>query len=263
MRDFLIAGNWKMNSDIRSGASLVGELIEKLSTIERSGGVHAAICPPFPMIDTAGAMVKGSNLFVGAQNMHFENDGAFTGEVSASMLAALGCTYVIVGHSERRQYFGETDAIVNKKALKAIEKGLKPIICIGETIEERDSGKMKSVIEKQVRSVLVGFDEVLLENSVFAYEPVWAIGTGKTATPEQAQEVHAHIRSLVSERISVTAAEKLLIQYGGSMKPENAFNLLSKLDVDGGLIGGASLNANQFVKIVAEAERVCSLGGKN
>lgn len=248
MRKKVVAGNWKMNKDLSGTIELISAIKNELSKSETSKGV--IVCPPFTNLESAKTVLEGSAIKLGAQNMHFEDSGAFTGEVSADMLKSVGCEYVILGHSERRTLFGETDEIINKKIKKAISAGLKPIFCIGETLEERESGTTEKVVETQIRDGLNGLNESELSDMIIAYEPVWAIGTGKTASPQQAQEVHKFIRSLVSELYSANLAENLVIQYGGSMKPENAAELLSQPDIDGGLIGGASLKSDAFTAIV-------------
>jgi len=248
MRKKIVAGNWKMNKDLSGTIELISAIKNELSKTETSTGV--IVCPPFTNLESAKTVLEGSEIKLGAQNMHFQDSGAFTGEISVDMLKSVGCEYVILGHSERRTLFGETDEIINKKIKKAISAGLKPIFCIGETLEERESGSTEKVVEKQVRDGLAGLNESELDDMIIAYEPVWAIGTGKTATPEQAQEVHKFIRNLVSELYSANLAENLTIQYGGSMKPENAAELLGQPDIDGGLIGGASLKSDAFTAIV-------------
>ncbi|MBI5646412.1 MAG: triose-phosphate isomerase [Ignavibacteriae bacterium] len=252
MRGKIIAGNWKMNKDVFGGAMLVRELVDSLAT---EPGVQAVLCPPFPVLAAAAQLLENTGIFLGAQNMHFENDGAYTGEVSGSMLVAVGCTHVILGHSERRQYFGETETTVNRRVRKALEVGLTPIICIGETLDERDRGITESIVERQL---LGAFSEVSPDDAarcIVAYEPVWAIGTGRNATPGQAQDVHAFLRSVLSRVYGHETAAGIILQYGGSMKPDNAFELLSQPDVDGGLIGGASLTASSFIAIVDAARR--------
>ncbi len=250
MRKKVIAGNWKMNNDLNGTVSLISEL--KKGVNEQTKAV-VIVCPPFTSLETTQTLLKDSLIKFGAQNMYFEENGAFTGEVSASMLKSIACEYVILGHSERRTIFGETDQVINKKIKTAIKHNLKPIFCIGETLEEREKGITFEVCERQVRFGLEGLTESELENLIIAYEPVWAIGTGKTATKEQAQEVHAFIRQLVSKLLSTSFAEKLVIQYGGSVKPENANELLSQPDIDGALVGGACLKADSFLKIVDAA----------
>jgi triosephosphate isomerase len=201
-------------------------------------------------LETANTLVKDSPIKLSAQNMHFEDKGAFTGEISHSMLKSVGCEYVILGHSERRSIFGETDEIINKKIVKALSVGLNPIFCIGETLEEREGNVTEKVVETQIRKGLENVSESDLAKIIVAYEPVWAIGTGKVATPEQAQDVHYFIRNLISQMYSKEAAENLTIQYGGSVKPDNAAGLLSKPDIDGALVGGACLKADSFVDII-------------
>jgi triosephosphate isomerase len=246
----LIAGNWKMNTDLAQAVRLAREVAESVGTPRNTS---VAVCPPFISLAAVAEAVEGTVVRVGAQNMHFEESGAFTGEVSAEMLQSVGCHYVILGHSERRQYFGETDASVNKKAKRAAEVGLVPIVCVGETLEERDAGQETAVVKAQVAGGLGGLDLAGADRLVIAYEPVWAIGTGRTASPEQAQEMHAFIRGLLTARYGEQLGRGLHILYGGSMKPGNAAELLAKPDVDGGLIGGASLKAADFAAIVAAA----------
>ncbi|MFP4069144.1 MAG: triose-phosphate isomerase [Verrucomicrobiota bacterium] len=249
-RKYIIAGNWKMNLNAAEGAELAEAVVGLVGT---QTDVTVCLCPPYTSLDAVSKVVNESNVQLGGQNMHFEASGAYTGEISAEMLRHLYCNFVILGHSERRQYFGETDAIVNKKTLAALEANLKPIVCIGETLEERDAGKVNEVIQTQTEGALAGVTAEHAEQLVIAYEPVWAIGTGKTATPEMAEEVHAEIRKLLAGLIGSGAAEKVRILYGGSMKPENADELLAQKNIDGGLIGGASLKANAFAGIVESA----------
>ncbi len=256
MRNFIVAGNWKMNMDIQAGLGLIDAVRAKFPT--EPTHTKVVLCPSYPLLYQAHLTLKASFLRLGAQNMHFENDGAFTGEVSGTMLRAAGCEYVVLGHSERRQYFGETDEIISKKIRKALECGLLPIVCVGETLEQRKSGHTEEVVGGQVRGALSGISSMEMNGMILAYEPVWAIGTGLTATPVQAQDVHAFIRLLLTEMYSPEVAAQVMIQYGGSMKPENAFELLSQPDIDGGLIGGASLKADQFFAIVDAAEMVGS-----
>jgi triosephosphate isomerase (TIM) len=250
MRKKVIAGNWKMNNDLNGTVNLISGL--KKGVYEQTKAV-VIVCPPFISLETTQTLLKGSLIKFGAQNMYFEENGAFTGEISPSMLKSVGCEYVILGHSERRTIFGETVQIINKKIKTAIKHGLKPIFCIGETLEEREKGVTFEVIDRQVRLGLEGITETELENLIIAYEPVWAIGTGKTASKEQAQEVHAFIRKLVAKLLSTAFAEKLVIQYGGSVKPDNAQELLSQPDIDGALVGGACLKSDSFLKIVDAA----------
>ncbi len=251
MRKPFIAGNWKMNLSRDSSVSLVHSLLDCLPTNNK---VEVAVCPPAVYLHDVGAAIRGSQLGLGGQNMHHEKEGAFTGETSASMLIDLGCRYVILGHSERRQFFGETDASVNLKTLAAINANLTPIVCVGETLEQRESGATAEVISTQVRGSLAGFSAAQGGKLVIAYEPVWASGTGKTASPEQAEEVHAQIRSLLTELFGAATAEAIRLQYGGSVKPDNAAELMSKPNIDGALVGGASLKADSFAAIIAAAD---------
>ena len=255
MRGIVVAGNWKMNRDVRAAAELLRDIASGLAAEAPHASVTAVVCPPFPSLALASELLIGSPLRLGAQNLHFESDGAYTGEVSASMLRAAGCDFVIVGHSERRQFFHEDDAIVNRKARKALEHGLTPIVCVGETLEQREADSTESVVRAQIHGAFEGFSREQAAAVMIAYEPVWAIGTGRTATPAQAQEVHAFIRALTSDLYDSDLAAAMIIQYGGSMKPDNAFELLSQADVDGGLIGGASIIAGQFLSILASANR--------
>ena len=247
MRKKIVAGNWKMNKNHKEATELAKGVVELLGKVTETDVV---LCPTFTSISAVADAVEGSSVAFGAQNMHWEEKGAYTGEISANMLLTLGCEYVILGHSERRTYFGETDEIVNKKLKAVIAAGLTPIVCIGETQEERESGVTEKVIETQVRGALEGISSDDFNGAVLAYEPVWAIGTGLTATSEQAQEVHAFIRGLLKEIVGEEVAEATRIQYGGSMKPSNAEELLGQPDIDGGLIGGAALDAESFAGIV-------------
>lgn len=249
MRKKIIAGNWKMNKTPSEGAALVKEIAEKT----KGAACDVVVCPTAVCLDKVVANA-GSEVKVGAQNVHFEESGAFTGEVAANMLKEVGVTYVIVGHSERRQYFGETDETVNKRAKAALAGGLLPIICVGETLTEREQGVMEETVRRQTKIAFLGIDKEDAEKTVIAYEPVWAIGTGKTATADQAQEVCAIIRDTVKGLYGEETAEKIRIQYGGSMNAKNAAELLSKPDIDGGLIGGASLKSEDFSIIVKAAE---------
>ena len=249
-RKYLIAGNWKMNVTASESDDLVSEIN---SIVGRQTQVQVCICPPFTSLHRASALVEQSEVSLGAQNMSPEPSGAFTGEISAEMLRDLYVSYVILGHSERRQFFGETNDSINRKVLAAAQNNLKPIYCIGETLEEREAGKTLDIVQEQVRKGLANFPTGEVENLILAYEPVWAIGTGKTATDEMAQEVHAYVRQILVEIFGDIAASGIRILYGGSMKPENASGLLAQPDVDGGLIGGASLNAKSFCSIVEHA----------
>ena len=250
MRRKIIAGNWKMNKKASEAATLIDEIKVAVADVTK---VDVVVCPPFTDLKDAAAACIGSAVALGAQNVHWEASGAFTGEVSAEMLKELGVSYVIIGHSERRQYFGESDETVNKRTKAALVAGLIPIVCVGETLEERDSGRMEEVVVRQTKIGLadLGAD---LAKVVIAYEPIWAIGTGRTATPSQAQEVHAMIRRTLAEIAGGDVANVVRIQYGGSMKPDNAKELLSQPDIDGGLIGGAALKADSFAAIVKAGE---------
>ena len=246
MRKKIIAGNWKMNYCVNKAENFVMEIKDRINTDE----VDVVICPNFVSLDRVSDAIDGTNIKLGAQNVYFEDKGAYTGETSVNMLSAVGVSYCIVGHSERRQYFNETNEIVNKKAKKLLEKDIAPIVCVGETLEERESDKMFEVVEKQVKESLDGIDEQSIKNKVVvAYEPIWAIGTGKTATAEQANEMCKHIRNVISNMYSEEVAQNVRIQYGGSVKPANASEILNMSDIDGALVGGASLT-NDFVAIV-------------
>jgi len=248
MRRKLIAGNWKMNKDIHETATLIAELRERMKDFKNE--VDVVICPPYTSLVVAKSLIKDSPIKLGSQNMSQQDDGAYTGEISSKMLTTIGCEFVILGHSERRQYFKETDDLVNTKVKKALKAGLTPIVCIGETLEEREAGITDKIITTQVKGVLHELTSNEVEKLVIAYEPVWAIGTGKNATPEQANQVHKLIRKLIGQIYSWTVAEKLIIQYGGSMNAENASSLLTQSDIDGGLIGGASLKSDAFMTII-------------
>lgn len=250
LRKYLIAGNWKMNLNSAEGAELAKEISHLVGPQTE---VSVCICPSATSLEAVAAVVNDSNIFLGAQNMHFNPSGAYTGETSAEMLRHLFCKFVILGHSERREYFAESDALVNQKTLAALAASLNPIVCVGETLVEREAGKVNEVIKAQVEGALIGVTVDNYEGLVIAYEPVWAIGTGKTATPEMAEEVHAEIRCVLAGVIGEDAAEKVRILYGGSMKPENAEELLSQPNIDGGLIGGASLKASSFAALVESA----------
>jgi triosephosphate isomerase len=246
MRKPFIAGNWKMNLLSAEGAALAEIIVNEAKDLD----IEVGIAPPFTTIPSVAKSLKGSPVRLMAQNMLWEEKGAFTGEVSAAMVKDLDCTHVIIGHSERRQYFGETDETVNKKLKAAYGRDLLPVMCIGESLEERESEKTLVVIERQVRDGLAGIGAGDAEKIVIAYEPVWAIGTGKTATTGQAQEVHAFIRKLLSEIYSKDLADEVRIQYGGSVKPDNVKELMSMPDIDGALVGGASLKSESFVPII-------------
>ena len=251
MRTKVIAGNWKMNNDLNESKDLISKLLAGLKN--SNANCEVVICPSFTSISEVSAMINGSKIKLGAQNLHQEEDGAFTGEVSAKMLLGAGCEFVIIGHSERRNIFMESDELLNKKIRRAIKNNLKPIFCIGELLEEREKNITEQVIESQVLKGFEGFSVEELKNLIVAYEPVWAIGTGKTATPQQAEEVHLFIRKLIENRFSKEFGEKLRILYGGSVKPDNSKDLLSQENIDGALVGGACLNAESFLKIIKSA----------
>ena len=251
MRKKVIAGNWKMNNDLHGTVGLISDLKKELNG--KISEAEVIICPPFISLETASTLLKDSVIKLGAQNMYFEESGAYTGEVSVSMLKSVGCEFVILGHSERRTIFNESDQVINKKIKTAIKFGLKPIFCIGETLEEREKGITFKVVETQVQNGLKDLSESDLSNLIIAYEPVWAIGTGRNATPQQAQEVHQFIRGLISKLYSSNFARQLVIQYGGSVKADNAKELLSQPDIDGALVGGACLKADSFIKIIDAA----------
>jgi len=246
MRQKIIAGNWKMNGTVPETERLIKEL---LAADTKNDKVRVVVCPPFPSLYVAGKLLDGSHIALGAQDMSQHEKGAYTGDVSAQMLLTLGVKYVILGHSERRQYHAEDDRLVNAKVKTALNAGLTPIICVGETLQQREAGQTEEVVGRQVDGVLAGLSADLLSRVVIAYEPVWAIGTGKTATPETAQAVHRFIRDKVAG-IDSRGAQSLPILYGGSVKPENASGLLAQPDIDGALVGGASLKAADFAAIV-------------
>jgi triosephosphate isomerase (TIM) len=245
MRTPMIAGNWKMYKTARQAADMIGAL---RGLVPDAGGVEIVICPPYTALAAAVAAAQGAPIGIGAQDCYWEKEGAFTGEVAVPMLADLGVRYCIVGHSERRQFFGETDATVDKKIRAVLAEGLTCIACIGESLAEREAGQTFAVLERQVKGGLAA--HLQSERLVIAYEPVWAIGTGRTATPEQAEEVHAFVRQLVTTLAGPPAAQALRILYGGSVKPDNIAALMAQRDVDGGLVGGASLDAASFAKLV-------------
>ncbi len=251
LRKAVIAGNWKMNKNRAEAKAL----IEELKPLVKNADCGVIVCVPFTDLETVLAATEGSNICVGAQNCHFAPSGAFTGEIAATMLTEMGVEYVVLGHSERRQYFGETDVTVNKRLRAALDAGLKPIVCVGELLEQREQGVTAEVVGMQTRIALGGVSAEELKNIIIAYEPVWAIGTGKTATADQAGEVCGLIRATVADLYGKEAADGLTIQYGGSMNAGNAAELLAQEDVDGGLIGGAALKAPDFSAIVAAASK--------
>ena len=246
MRKKVIAGNWKMNMLPNEAISMITELTPMVKDSE----AEVVLCVPYTDLFYSLLTAQGTNIKIGAQNMHFEEKGAYTGEVSGPMLKSIGVEYVIIGHSERRQYFYETDEIVNKKVKAAFANGLKPIVCVGETLEQRESGNAYDIITFQTEKALDGLTEEQVQNTIIAYEPVWAIGTGKTATSEDANEAIKKIREKICQIYGQNTSERVIIQYGGSMKPSNAKELLEMSDIDGGLIGGASLKAEDFAAIV-------------
>lgn len=247
MRTPVIAGNWKLFKSIGESVALVNEL-KALVTGARN--VEIVVAPVFTALSRVSDAVSGSNINLAAQDCFWEEEGAFTGEVAPKLLKDAGCSHVIIGHSERRQFFGETDATVNKKVKAVISAGLTPIVCVGETLEERESGRTFSVIETQIQNSLAGISAEAVAQLIIAYEPVWAIGTGKTASDEQAQEVHFFIRGLIARLFSLTASDAVRILYGGSVKPDNVKGLMTQVDIDGALVGGASLKADSFAAIV-------------
>ncbi len=251
MRKPLIAGNWKMNKTPREAAELVQALKDKLTEID---GVDIVLAPSFTALETVYNLIKGSKLGLGAQDVHWEEKGAYTGEVSFSMIKETGCQYVIIGHSERRQYFGETNETVRRKVKAALKFDLTPIVCVGERLEEREKGKTFQVVENHIKEGLATLSGEAVLKIVIAYEPVWAIGTGRTATPQQANEVHTFIRQLLSDIYNRDVASQTRILYGGSVKPDNISALMAEQEIDGALVGGASLEAQSFSEIVQRAK---------
>ncbi|MBT8385969.1 MAG: triose-phosphate isomerase [Ignavibacteria bacterium] len=248
MRKKVIAGNWKMNNDLNESQDLVSKIINGLGNDTKWDVI---VCPPFTSLKEVSSLIKDTPVKLGAQNLYFEDSGAFTGEISASMLKSVGCEYVIIGHSERRTIFGEPDDVINKKIQNALKHNLKSIFCVGELLEQREDGTTMEVVKNQILKGLKDITPEQLSEIIIAYEPVWAIGTGKTATPDQAQDVHAAIRELIVENFSENVADNLVIQYGGSVKPDNAGELLSQKDIDGALVGGACLKADSFLGIIS------------
>jgi len=246
-RRLIIAGNWKMNKTVAEALALVDDLKRDLASVKE---VDIVVCPPFTALESVSKAILDSNLRLGAQNMSEQNFGAFTGEICAGMLKEFSVRYVILGHSERRQYQRESDALIAKKALAAHAAALKPIVCVGETLAEREASQTEKVLDTQVRGSLAGLSREQMEETIIAYEPVWAIGTGKTATSAQAQEAQAFIRKRLAAMFDETVARRVRIQYGGSVKPSNARELMSQPDVDGALVGGASLEARSFAEII-------------
>ncbi len=247
MRRPIIAGNWKMNKTIDQSLDLVTKL---KSQVAKVNDVDIVVCPPFTSLFAVDKAVRGTNIFLGAQDIYWEEEGAYTGEISPGMLIGVGCRYVIIGHSERRQFFAETNQSVNRKVKTALKFGLTPIMCVGERLEERERGVTEGVVREHITRGLESLSREEVLKIVIAYEPVWAIGTGRTATPDQAQEVHSFIRGLLRELYDEVTASKVRIQYGGSVKPDNISELMREEDIDGALVGGASLDARSFAQIV-------------
>ncbi len=248
MRKKIVAGNWKMNTLVAEGVTLAKELDAFMSGYETDAKVVIGV--PFTHISQCVAAVDENNVMISAQNCSEHDRGAYTGEVSVHMIKSFGLKYVIVGHSERREYFGDTDELVGTKAIKCLENGIYPIVCCGETLEERESGNHYNVIKRQLLKAFIGVQRTQIRDVVIAYEPIWAIGTGETASPEQAQKIHAYIRKIIGEIYSVEIASEISILYGGSVKPNNAAEIFSQFDIDGGLVGGASLKAEDFIQII-------------
>jgi triosephosphate isomerase len=256
MRRVIIAGNWKMNKTVNEAEELAKDLKSQFKDITE---LELVICPPFTALGCISQIIGETNIALGAQNMHWEPEGAFTGEVSPLMLKDLGVKFVIIGHSERRQYFGETNEVVNKKLKSALKFGLNPIVCVGENLKEREENRTFEVLTDHIENGLRGLDELEIDLSsrlVIAYEPVWAIGTGRTATPEMAQEAHRFIRKKLAEIFSKEVANDVRIQYGGSVKPQNIKELLKQADIDGALVGGASLEARDFGEIIKIGRKI-------
>jgi triosephosphate isomerase len=249
MRRPLIAGNWKMNLNRTDAVALAQGIV----TAAADAHCDVLVCPPTIYLDAVGSAVADSKVDLGAQDVYFEQNGAFTGETSTEMLKDIGCNHVILGHSERRNVIGETDSLINRKVRAAIDAGLTPVVCVGELLEQRESGQTLEVVKSQFEGSLKGISAEEMVNIVIAYEPVWAIGTGKTATPEQAQEVHADLRKILSERYNPEVADQVRILYGGSVKPANATDLMARPDIDGALVGGAALDADSFRAIIESA----------
>lgn len=247
MRKKVIAGNWKMNKVLSEANEFIDEVVKQVTDSDQ---VEAIVCAPFPYLATLVDKAKGSNVKISAQNMHFADAGAFTGEVSPVMLTDIGVSHVVLGHSERREYFAETDETVNKKVLAAFDHGITPIVCVGESLEQREANETMNHVETQVKKAIEGLSANQVAETIIAYEPIWAIGTGKTASNEQANEVCTHIRNVIKDVVSGDVAEQVIIQYGGSVNPDNIGELLTQSDIDGGLVGGASLEAESFVKLV-------------
>ncbi len=253
MRKPLIAGNWKMHKTMTEAVALAQGVKKEVLEVDT---VEVVVAPPFTALHVVFQSLQGSHISLAAQDLFYEAEGAYTGEISPEMLKDAGCRYVIVGHSERRALFGETDAIVKRKIRAALQSGLSPILCVGESLEERETGKTFDVLDRQLKGALAGCSDDDLSRIVMAYEPIWAIGTGKTATPEQANEVHSHVRNVLSELLNTEIAAKTRILYGGSVKPSNARDLMAQPDIDGALVGGASLAPESFSQIVRSCEAI-------
>ena len=247
MRKKVIAGNWKMNKNLSEANEFIDEVVKQVTTSDQ---VEAIVCAPFPYLATLVEKAKGSSIKISAQNMHYADAGAFTGEVSPVMLRDIGVSHVVLGHSERREYFAETDETVNKKVRAAFDHDLTPIVCVGESLEQREENETMDHVETQVKKAIEGLSANQVAETIIAYEPIWAIGTGKTASNEQANEVCTHIRNVIKDVVSEDVAEQVVIQYGGSVNPDNIGELLTQSDIDGGLVGGASLEAESFLKLV-------------
>ena len=252
MRNKVIAGNWKMNKSFEEAT----QFIDEVKGMEVAANTEAIVCAPFIYLTNLVERAKGSNVKIAAQTMHYEKSGAFTGEVSPSMLSSIGVTHVVIGHSERREYYNETDDTVNKKTIAAFDHNLTPIVCVGETLEQREANETLSHIESQVKQALANLNDDQITKTIIAYEPIWAIGTGKTASSEDANEVCAHIRKVVADITSQATADKVVIQYGGSVKPDNIDELLQTSDIDGALVGGASLEPASFKQLVEAGNRL-------
>lgn len=251
MRTPIIAGNWKMFKTIAEATQFAKDAVAGGA----AAGVEKVVCAPFTALPALGQILAGSDIALGAQNMHFEEQGAFTGEISPGMLKEIGVKYVILGHSERRQYFNETDETVNKKVLAALKHGLKPIVCVGESLEQREAGETAAVVRTQTEGALAGLEAAQLADVVIAYEPIWAIGTGKSSTAEDANETIAIIRQVIAERFGQKTAEEVRIQYGGSVKPENIASYMAQPDIDGALVGGASLQPDSYLQLINGAAK--------
>lgn len=256
MRRFLVAGNWKMNTDRASGEALSAALAENAPTAE--DGVEVLVCPPYPYLTCIADKVAGSAVQLGAQDVYFQASGAFTGEVAVGMLKDVSCSHVIIGHSERRHVMGETDEVINKKVKAALAGGLQVVLCVGELLSEREAGQTESVLDTQMAGGLADISEDDAKNVVIAYEPVWAIGTGVTASPEQAESAHEHLRKWVADRYNSAFSDQIQILYGGSVKPDNAETLMGQANVDGALVGGASLKPDLFIPIIDAARKLAS-----